>query len=176
MKIRKYFFLSVLFLNLIILFLFKYLTFAIENINFLLHQLHTGIQFQNYSFALPLGLSFYVFATMGYVIDVYRRNSLPSESFLKFGVFSSFFPIVQSGPIERSSNFLKQLDNEIIFNYENGRKDLYLILGGLIKKYSLVLMKTNILKMIFVIHIIIIKTHPRNSQKIFWIMLIFQLT
>lgn len=134
-KKRKYLFLFIIFLNLIILFLFKYLSFAIENINFLLMHLNIGIQIQNYSFALPLGLSFYIFATLGYVIDVYRRNSLPSKSFLKFGIFTSFFPIVQSGPIERSSNFLKQLDNEKIFNYENARRGLYLILGGVIKKY-----------------------------------------
>jgi alginate O-acetyltransferase complex protein AlgI len=134
-KKRKYLFLLVLFLNLLILFLFKYLSFAIENINFLLWYLHIRFQIQNYSFALPLGLSFYTFATLGYVIDVYRRNSLPAKSFMKFGVFSSFFPLVQSGPIERSSNFLKQLDNEVIFNYENGKRGLYLILGGLIKKY-----------------------------------------
>jgi D-alanyl-lipoteichoic acid acyltransferase DltB (MBOAT superfamily) len=134
-KKRKYFFLLVLLLNLIILFFFKYLSFAIENINFLLGHLNIGFQIQDYSFALPLGLSFYIFATLGYVIDVYRRNSLPAKSFLKFGTFSSFFPLVQSGPIERSSNLLKQLNNEKLFNYENGRRGLYLILGGLIKKY-----------------------------------------
>ena len=132
---RKYVFFLVLSLNLLILFLFKYLNFAIENINFVFTFIGIRFKFPIYSINLPIGLSFFTFATLGYVIDVYRRNVLPDKNYLKFSLFTSFFPLVQSGPIERSNNFLKQLDNEITFNYNNIKSGLFTILSGLIKKY-----------------------------------------
>lgn len=120
--------------NIIILFLFKYLSFAIENINYIIKIFNFGIIIPDYSISLPLGLSFYIFATLGYVIDVYRKNS-STTNLLSFSVFSSFFPLIQSGPIERSNNFLNQINKETSFRYDNAKEGLYLVFSGLFKKY-----------------------------------------
>ena len=54
---------------------------------------------------LPVGISFYTFQTMGYIIDVYRNDIYAEKNFIKYALFVSFFPQLVAGPIERSKNF-----------------------------------------------------------------------
>ena len=97
--------------NLAILFMFKYLDFAIDNINSLSDLFGTGFALQNYNLLLPVGISFYTFQALGYVIDVYRKNIDAEYNLFKYALFVSFFPQLVAGPIERSGNLIKQLNN-----------------------------------------------------------------
>lgn len=108
-----------LIVNLAILLVFKYSTFVIGNINALLNILGiTGIS-KRFDFLLPVGISFYTFQTLGYVIDVYRGETKAEKDFVKYALFVSFFPQLVAGPIERSKNLLHQLD--FISSKENKR-------------------------------------------------------
>lgn len=78
----------------------------------------------------PVGLSFYILEAIGYMIDVYRGTSEPENDFSKYALFLSFFPKIMSGPIERSTNLLKQIGNEITFSYGKVKRGLLYILWG----------------------------------------------
>ncbi len=71
---------------------------------------------------LPVGISFYTFQTMSYSFDVYYKKLKPTNDFLSFATFVSFFPQLVAGPIERASNLLGQIINKRTFNYEQSVK------------------------------------------------------
>ena len=98
-------------LNLGILALFKYANFAIETVNILLNALHMESIDHRFNFLLPVGISFYTFQALGYVIDVYRGDVEAEKSFVRYALFVSFFPQLVAGPIERSKNLLNQMRN-----------------------------------------------------------------
>lgn len=83
---------------------------------------------------LPVGISFYTFQAVGYVIDVYRGNQKAENDILTFALFVSFFPQLIAGPIERSKNLLGQIKNESRFEYENVRIGLVTMAYGLFLK------------------------------------------
>ena len=91
----------VLVLNLGALGLFKYLGFFGELLGC------TGVQLSLPQLALPIGISFYTFVICGYMIDVYRGREA-ERNFLDFALFTTFFPAILSGPIERSKSLLPQ--------------------------------------------------------------------
>ena len=101
--------------NLGLLGFFKYADFMIFEFNMLgqIFNLSSEIPFLN--LALPIGISFYTFQTIGYTVDVYRGKLEPCKSFLEFALFVSFFPQLVAGPIIRASNFLPQVH---IIDYE----------------------------------------------------------
>jgi len=98
-----------LILNLGILGFFKYFNFFIENLAALANVfgLHPGTHSLN--IILPLGISFFAFQTMGYTIDVYRKEIPAEKNLLTFAIFGSFFPLLLSGPIERAKRLLPQI-------------------------------------------------------------------
>src|SRR6185312_9185464 len=83
---------------------------------------------------LPLGISFYTFQTLGYVLDVYKGKVSPTRNLLSFLAYTGFFPIVMSGPIERATNLLIQLQNKRTFDPELAKDGLRQMLWGLFKK------------------------------------------
>ena len=93
-----------LLLNLGILALIKYADFVLENINNIF-----GTGFKYFEFILPLGISFYMFQSLGYVIDVYRRKHPAERNIAKAALFTSFFPQVIQGPISRYEDLSKTL-------------------------------------------------------------------
>lgn len=118
-----------------LLLLFKYLDFARDNINALLQMLHVSASLRtDFSLVLPVGISFYTFQALGYLIDVYRGDIKAEDSFLKYALFVSFFPQLVAGPIERSKNLLRQLDEPKEFDYERARNGLLLMLWGFFEK------------------------------------------
>lgn len=118
-----------------ILFTFKYLNFAVDNINRLLQLLGSSAQIGNsVSLILPVGISFYTFQALGYIIDVYRKDVPVEKSFMRYALFVSFFPQLVAGPIERSKNLLKQLEKPTSFDYESARRGLMLMLWGYFEK------------------------------------------
>jgi D-alanyl-lipoteichoic acid acyltransferase DltB (MBOAT superfamily) len=87
--------------------------------------------------ALPVGISFFTFESMSYVIDVYRRQIRPHESYLEYLGFVAFFPHLVAGPIIRPRDLLPQLAAPPRFDARAGSDGLYLIATGLLKKVAI---------------------------------------
>ncbi len=83
---------------------------------------------------LPVGISFYTFHGLSYVIDIYKDRIKAEKNFIDYSVFVSFFPLLVAGPIERATHLLPQIQKKRIFNYENAVDGLKQILWGLFKK------------------------------------------
>ena len=92
-------------INLGILGVFKYYNFFIENFQ----ELGASESWSTMDIMLPVGISFYTFQSMSYMIDVYRGKILPEESITRFALYISFFPQLIAGPIVRAGTFLKQI-------------------------------------------------------------------
>lgn len=131
---RKFYMIMAAVLSLGILFIFKYLNFAIENVNRLLSAAGSSFAVTAVDLVLPVGISFYTFQALGYVIDVYRREVPAEKNFLRYALFVSFFPQLVAGPIERSKNLLHQLDEPKKFDYETAKSGLLLMLWGYFEK------------------------------------------
>ena len=86
------------------------------------------------SFIVPMGISFYSLCALGYVADVYKGKSPAEKNFIRYILFISFFPVVTSGPIQRSDVFLKQLNEDKEFDYTRVRSGLLMIAYGLFAK------------------------------------------
>ncbi len=127
-KTRKWM-LPCLLLNIGILAVIKYTDFVISNINSIFS---TGFTFMN--FALPMGISFYTFQSMGYLIDVYRGKYPAQESLPKFALFVSFFPQMVQGPISRYDQLADTLYSPHSFDLKPISFGLQRILWGFFKK------------------------------------------
>lgn len=121
-------------LNLGILFFYKYFSWGVSMLNRMLSSVHAGEITWGMSILLPVGISFYVLQSLGYLIDVYRGDIYAEKNFIRYALFVSFFPQLVAGPIERSKNLLVQLHEAHDFQYENVRKGAILILYGLFLK------------------------------------------
>ncbi len=95
--------------NLGILAISKYANFAIISINMLLRILKISTIEHRFDILLPVGISFYTFQALGYMIDVYRGDVEAERNFVRYALFVSFFPQLVAGPIERSKNLLNQM-------------------------------------------------------------------
>lgn len=84
--------------------------------------------------ALPIGISFFTFAALGYLIDVYLEVVEPERDFGRVALFLAFFPVVSAGPIERAGRFMSQFDLTAKFSAERALSALRLILIGLVLK------------------------------------------
>ncbi len=127
---KKTFLVLTIVANLSVLFLFKYFDFAVDNINAVLGWFAKEPIRPAFDVLLPVGISFYTFQALGYTIDVYRKDIYAEKNFLKYALFVSFFPQLVAGPIERSKNLLKQLNEHHMFSYERMRKGLLIMLWG----------------------------------------------
>ena len=97
--------------NLGILIYFKYANFLSDSINLFLKRLQIQ-SLPTFDILLPVGISFYTFQALGYTIDVYRGEIKAEKNILKYALFVSFFPQLVAGPIERSRNLLRQIQEE----------------------------------------------------------------
>lgn len=125
------------FLNLSILFVFKYFYFALENINRVLSHLNLTVIEPSFDIILPVGISFYTFQALSYTMDVYRGDIKAERNFLRYALFVSFFPQLVAGPIERSKNLLKQLHTTHRFDYKKCCDGIYLMIWGYFLKLVL---------------------------------------
>lgn len=121
-------------INIAILAYFKYRGFAFDNLSELSILTKLNISIPKVDYTLPVGISFYTFQAMGYLIDVYRGNIKAEKNFLKYALFVSFFPQLVAGPIERSGNLLKQIHMPTKFNADRARNGLLTIAYGLFIK------------------------------------------
>lgn len=122
---------------------FKYADFVVQSIFSALHfgntALHLPLAVGNspaLNILLPLGISFFTFEFIHYLVDVYR-GSKPLTNFWYFALFAAFFPSQIAGPIKRFQDFHEQLQESIPFNGEYFRQGMNLILLGLFKKMAL---------------------------------------
>ena len=121
-------------LCLLVLFFFKYFNFVSENIAKICSFFSLPVSPLMLKFLLPVGISFYTFQALSYVIDVYRGRVAAEKHFGKYATFVSFFPQLVAGPIERTDNLLPQIKKESIFDYKLGTYGLKLMAWGYFKK------------------------------------------
>lgn len=120
--------------NLGFLFTFKYLGFFSSIYNDLVA---SGFQISPKKLVLPVGISFYTFQSIGYIVDVYRGRHAPAKSLPVFALFVSFFPQLVAGPIERSGNLLDQFNTKKVFNYNRFANGAILMFWGLFQKSAI---------------------------------------
>jgi alginate O-acetyltransferase complex protein AlgI len=126
---RKTLLILSIFLNLGLLFFFKYTNFFIDTMN----NLSIG-KIEPMHLILPIGISFYTFENLSYTIDVYRKEFKPVDSFWDYLFFLSFFPKLMMGPIVRAADFVPQIRKKINVSNEQVSEGLYLIGSGIFKK------------------------------------------
>lgn len=123
-----------LFLNLGILAVVKYTNFAIANLNGLFAFVGSARSLSFLDIALPLGISFFTFQALGYIIDCYRGSIVPQKNLFKYGLFVGFFPQLIQGPISRYGDLSKTLYEPHAFDSKNVSFGLQRILWGYFKK------------------------------------------
>lgn len=111
--------------------------FLSEGLNHVLSSLHLSYQVPDFSYLLPVGISFYVFQSMSYTIDFYRGEVELEPSFIRYATFVSLFPQLVAGPIERASHLLPQLQRAPRITREDVADGLSLFVVGLFKKIAL---------------------------------------
>ena len=121
-------------INLGFLGFFKYYNFFITSFADAVAQLGMHIDPFTLSVILPVGISFYTFHGLSYVIDIYYDRIQPETNFVEYSVFVSFFPLLVAGPIERATHLLPQVKKERHFDYLKAVDGLRQILWGLFKK------------------------------------------
>lgn len=136
-RLRKEILIAGIVINLAILIIFKYADFAIDTVDAVMNRIGlTGIDYR-LNLLLPVGISFYTFQAIGYVIDVYRGETVAETNIIRYALFVSFFPQLVAGPIERSKNLLGQLRKieEIdLFNAKRVTSGAILMIWGLFLK------------------------------------------
>lgn len=113
---------------------FKYYDFFVESLVNVLKLADINFGLTTLNIILPLGISFYTFETISYVIDIYKKKFAPIENIVDFAVFVAYLPKLISGPIERAKNLIPQIQAEKLFKNINFREGSYLFAYGLFKK------------------------------------------
>lgn len=113
---------------------FKYLNFFAESFAALLSAIGFNVSWTTLNIVLPVGVSFFTFKLISYMIEVHREHIDPCKNFVQFGAYVAFFPTILSGPIDRPNTFLPQLQGEKQFNYELAVDGCRQILWGMFTK------------------------------------------
>lgn len=124
-------------MNLGVLGFFKYYNFGVSELTALLNAAGFHPPDMLLRITLPIGISFFTFESMSYVIDVYRRELPPHPSYVEYLTFVAFFPHLVAGPIVRPRDLLPQLGSRARFEPELGSRALLLIGLGLFKKLAI---------------------------------------
>jgi len=125
-------------LNLSMLLFFKYSNFISEIFSSICSAFGLSIAKTDFHLILPVGISFYTFQSLSYLIDSYRNEVKVEKNIFKYALFVSFFPNILAGPIERSKNLIKQFDERHTFDYARVRDGLLLMLWGYFQKVVIV--------------------------------------
>lgn len=134
LPVRRWLLYVAMFVNLGVLIVFKYLGFFSEIALAIAGLFHAGAGFKPLELLLPIGISFYTFQSIGYILDVYYGVRKPEKHFGYFALFVSFFPQILSGPIGRSNHLLPQISQPKTFSYDNLGYGLQRFAWGLFKK------------------------------------------
>ncbi len=114
--------------NLGLLFFFKYSNFFIDCLQV------TGLKINHLEIFLPVGISFYTFQSISYIVDVYSKKLKPVDNILEYAFFVSFFPQLVAGPIVRAYDFIPQINQTTKLSKADFGRAIFLIIGGLFKK------------------------------------------
>ena len=125
---RKIALITGLILNFGMLGALKYTNFLIDNINNLI-----SVNIQPISLLLPLGISFYSFKMIAYLVDIYQKK-ISEVRILDFAIYISFFPTFTAGPINKIDSFIKQLNTKYVFDYHNSKNGTVLCAFGMFEK------------------------------------------
>jgi len=115
--------------NISFLLYFKYTNFFLSNFYFI-----AGWEFKAWQIILPIGISFYTFQAISYLVDVKQKHLPVSDNLLDFMFYMTFFPHLVAGPIVRAKDFLSQVRQPLVFRQEGVSEGLFLIMKGLVKK------------------------------------------
>lgn len=131
---RKFWFWLSVLTNLGFLGIFKYYNFFAASFSELLNSV--GIQASPIllNVILPVGISFYTFHGLSYVIDIYLKRIKAEYNFVDYSLFVSYFPLLVAGPIERATHLLPQVKVKRVFNFQTAKEGIYQIIWGLVKK------------------------------------------
>ncbi len=121
-------------INLGFLGFFKYYNFFAESFAELLAGFGFKVSVWTLQIILPVGISFYTFHGLSYIIDVYKKRIAAEKSFFEYALFVSYFPLLVAGPIERATHLLPQVKTPRFFKYEDAADGMRQILWGLFKK------------------------------------------
>lgn len=132
-KRAKFYLVTCIVLHVAALGYFKYTNFGIEIVNSIV-----GTSIEQWDIIMPLGISFYTFKALSYLIDVYRNKSSVQRNFFKYAAYIAYFPQVTSGPIERSEKFFSELDDKKDFEEKDISSGVIRMLWGFMKKMVIV--------------------------------------
>ncbi|MEO7427617.1 MAG: MBOAT family O-acyltransferase [Fibrobacteria bacterium] len=113
---------------------FKYWNFFADQLNAVFGLLQIPRALPNHSILLPVGISFFTFHTLSYLIDVYRGTTLPERHFGLYALYVSFFPQLVAGPISRAPKVLPQFRIPMAFDYDRIKSGLLLMAWGFFQK------------------------------------------
>ena len=130
---KRWLWLSIV-INLGFLGVFKYYNFFISSFEELLAYFGLHSNFYLLNIVLPVGISFYTFHGLSYVIDIYKDKISAEKNLIDYAVFVSFFPLLVAGPIERATHLLPQVKKQRVFSYTQATDGLKQILWGFFKK------------------------------------------
>ena len=131
---KKFWFWLSISVNLGFLGVFKYYNFFVASFADAIANFGLQVNPWTLKVILPVGISFYTFHGLSYVIDIYKDRIKAEKNFIDYSVFVSFFPLLVAGPIERATHLLPQIQKKRAFNFENAVDGLKQILWGLFKK------------------------------------------
>ncbi|MES1219659.1 MAG: MBOAT family O-acyltransferase [Bacteroidota bacterium] len=131
---RSYLLYVALIANAGLLFYYKYFNFFYESFVQFFGLAGKGNSIGAFNIILPLGISFFTFQAIGYVVDVYNEDIKPCKSLLTFATYITYFPKMTAGPIERAEPFFKQVDKKREFKYSLAIDGLRQILWGAFTK------------------------------------------
>ncbi|KUJ62183.1 acyltransferase [Flavobacteriaceae bacterium CRH] len=131
---KKFWFWLSIFINLGFLGVFKYYNFFAASFANAISNFGFSPNLWVLKVILPVGISFYTFHGLSYVIDVYKDRIEAEKNFIEYSLFVSFFPLLVAGPIERATHLLPQIKKERNFDYSKAVDGLRQILWGLFKK------------------------------------------
>jgi alginate O-acetyltransferase complex protein AlgI len=133
-KARKFWFWLSISINLGFFGVFKYYDFFASSFSELL--MTFGIQSSPIllKIILPVGISFYTFHGLSYIIDIYYKRIKAEKTFIDYALFVSYFPLLVAGPIERATHLLPQIKIKREFNFEKAKEGIHQIIWGLVKK------------------------------------------
>ena len=117
-----------------LLLFFKYLNFFADSFVTLLSRIGLKVSWTTLNIILPVGVSFYAFKLISYIIEVHRAHIEPCKDFIQFGTYIAFFPTILSGPIDRPNSFLPQLSQARVFSYAKATDGCRQILWGFLQK------------------------------------------
>lgn len=134
---RKIWLITGLVIDIGILVVFKYYNFFISSFNELISTLGYDLPGSSTKIVLPLGISFYMFLSLSYILDIYKGNLSANKNITEVLLSLSFFPIILAGPIQRPSSLLPQITAKRLFNYDLAADGLRQILWGLFTKIAI---------------------------------------